>query len=379
MATNVQFSRGSSVNFQNIPKDPNTLYFLTDSHEMYLGGEKYAFGKDITVVVQGNGDTIANATFDRDEKKLVLVLGEAGEAASVIELVRDAVAACVKTVTSDRGSSILVDDSDPENLKLKLNIAEGRNAGNVNIEECSDGLRASVEIPEDAVQGVDAEDKILKLDGKMLKTQLSITTVRENGATYVVLKGLNGVEVSRFDAAEFVKDGMLDSVELKYSSDGLNHRILVLTFNTDAGKEAIELDINDLVDVYVARENGGLREENNEFFIDNSVEASGPINTDVAPAFGEEVTLKAVKYDAHGLITGVGTFKFKMPEIVGGEVGGAGKLVTHLAVGADGEFTGETVDLVTALSASNTDAQVPTAKATWQAIEDAKTVWEDLQ
>ena len=379
MATNVQFSRGSSVNFQNIPKDPNTLYFLTDSHEMYLGGEKYAFGKDITVVVQGNGDTIANATFDRDEKKLVLVLGEAGDAASVIELVRDAVAACVKTVTSDRGSSILVDDSDPENLKLKLNIAEGRNAGNVNIEECSDGLRASVEIPEDAVQGVDAEDKILKLDGKMLKTQLSITTVRENGATYVVLKGLNGVEVSRFDAAEFVKDGMLDKVELKYSSDGLNHRILVLTFNTEAGKEAIELDINDLVDVYVARENGGLREENNEFFIDNNVEASGPINTDVAPAFGEEVTLKAVKYDAHGLITGVGTFKFKMPEIVGGEVGGAGKLVTHLVVGADGEFTGETVDLVTALSASNTDAQVPTAKATWQAIEDARTVWEDLQ
>lgn len=379
MATNVQFSRGSSVNFQNIPKDPNTLYFLTDSHEMYLGGEKYAFGKDITVVVQGNGDTIANATFDRDEKKLVLVLGEAGEAASVIELVRDAVADCVKTVTSDRGSSILVDDSDPENLKLKLNIAEGRNAGNVNIEECSDGLRASVEIPEDAVQGVDAEDKILKLDGKMLKTQLSITTVRENGATYVVLKGLNGVEVSRFDAAEFVKDGMLDKVELKYSSDGLNHRILVLTFNTDAGKEAIELDINDLVDVYVARENGGLREENNEFFIDNNVEASGPINTDVAPAFGEEVSLKAVKYDAHGLITGVGTFKFKMPEIVGGEVGGAGKLVTHLTVGADGEFSGETVDLVTALSASNTDAQVPTAKATWQAIEDARTVWEDLQ
>lgn len=379
MATNVQFSRGSSVNFQNIPKDPNTLYFLTDSHEMYLGGEKYAFGKDITVVVQGNGDTIANATFDRDEKKLVLVLGEAGDAASVIELVRDAVAACVKTVTSDRGSSIVVDDSDPENLKLKLNIAEGRNAGNVNIEECSDGLRASVEIPEDTVQGVDAEDKILKLDGKMLKTQLSITTVKENGATYVVLKGLNGVEVSRFDAAEFVKDGMLDKVELKYSSDGLNHRILVLTFNTEAGKEAIELDINDLVDVYVARENGGLREENNEFFIDNNVEASGPINTDVAPAFGEEVTLKAVKYDAHGLITGVGTFKFKMPEIVGGEVGGAGKLVTHLVVGADGEFTGETVDLVTALSASNTDAQVPTAKATWQAIEDARTVWEDLQ
>ena len=379
MATNVQFSRGSSVNFQNIPKDPNTLYFLPDSHEMYLGGEKYAFGKDITVVVQGNGDTIANATFDRDEKKLVLVLGEAGDAASVIELVRDAVAACVKTVTSDRGSSILVDDSDPENLKLKLNIAEGRNAGNVNIEECSDGLRASVEIPEDAVQGVDAEDKILKLDGKLLKTQLSITTVKENGATYVVLKGLNGVEVSRFDAAEFVKDGMLDKVELKYSSDGLNHRILVLTFNTEAGKEAIELDINDLVDVYVARENGGLREENNEFFIDNNVEASGPINTDVAPAFGEEVSLKAVKYDAHGLITGVGTFKFKMPEIVGGEVGGAGKLVTHLTVGADGEFSGETVDLVTALSASSTDAQVPTAKATWQAIEDARTVWEDLQ
>lgn len=380
MATNVLFSRGSSVNFAQVVKDPNTLYFLNDTHEIYLGGEKYAFGQDISIAITGVGDTVSNVTFDSYQKLLTLVLGEAADAESIQDLLDDAIATCVKSITTDRGSAILVDATDSENPKLSLNIASGSNAGNVVLEECSDGLKASVEIPEDAVTGVKTGDKILALDNKELTSTLSITTVKEDSKTYVILKGINNAEISRFDASEFVKDGMLDSVALKWSSDGLNHRILVLTFNTDAGKEAIELDVNDLVDVYTAAVTGGLSlNDANEFSIANSVIAAvEPINSNKAPAFGETVTLKAVKYDAHGLITGTGDFTFKMPSLVGGSVGSSDKLVTLVSVAADGTVTGSSVDIATSLSASSTNSQIPTAKAVWDAVEDAKTVWESI-
>ena len=72
--TNVLFSRGSSATFPSVLKDPNTIYFLTDTNEIYLGSEKYGFGKDITVAITGVGDTVSNVTWDLasnlDEKVL---------------------------------------------------------------------------------------------------------------------------------------------------------------------------------------------------------------------------------------------------------------------------------------------------------------------
>lgn len=380
MATNVLFSRGSSVSFSGISKDPNTLYFLTDTHEMYLGGDKYAVGQDTQIIVTGVGDTVANAKYEAATKTLTLTLGEADQAESITEAIQEAVKACVKTVTSDAGSSIKVDDSDKENLKLSLNIASDEHAGNVKLEECSDGLKASVDIPEATVQGVAEGDSVLKLNGGELSTKLSITTVKESGTTYVVLKGQDAKEISRFDAAEFVKDGMLESVSLGYSDDGHNHRVLIMKFNTESEQEDIKIDLQDLITLYEAKEDGGLKVVNdNEFAIDNEIEESdGAINKDVAPRFGETVTLKAVKYNKHGLITGTGDFTFKLPTLDGGNVGSEGKLLKHVTLDADGTLTGETVDIATELSASSKDTEIPSAKAVYDAIEGAKTVWENI-
>lgn len=379
MATNVLFSKGSSVNFQNISKDPNTLYFLNDTHEIYLGGDKYAFGTDISVVITGSGDTVSNVSFDAGQKKLIFALSDAAQAASSVSAIQSAIATCVKSIVSS-SAAIVIDSNDSENPAIGLKLATGANAGNVKLEETLAGLKASVDIPEAALEGVDANDKILKVIDGTICSQLSITTVKESGKTYVVLIGKNNTEVSRFDASEFVKDGMLDSVSLRYSSDGLNHRLLVMTFNTDAGKEEIALDINELIDVYTAAAGGGLEVNgSNEFSIKNTVTPSdGIINSNKAPAFGETITLKAVRYDSHGLITGVGDFTFKMPSLVGGSVGGTKKLVTLVTVGTDGTTTGQTVDIATELSAASLDSQIPTAKAVYTAIEGAKTVWESL-
>lgn len=47
------------------------------------------------------------------------------------------------------------------------------------------------------------------------------------------------------DISDFVKDGMLESAEFKQDT-----HTLILTFNTDSGKEPVNIDLSPLVDVY---------------------------------------------------------------------------------------------------------------------------------
>ena len=51
-------------------------------------------------------------------------------------------------------------------------------------------------------------------------------------------------EVQYVDATPFIKDGMISSVTINEAND------LVITFNTDAGKDAIEIPLDEFIDVY---------------------------------------------------------------------------------------------------------------------------------
>ena len=66
---------------------------------------------------------------------------------------------------------------------------------------------------------------------------------------YIIIKNKAGTEVASVNAAKFVKDGMLDSAV--YSTET---KKLTLTWNTDAGKDATEIDLNDLVNTYIGSE-----------------------------------------------------------------------------------------------------------------------------
>ena len=70
-------------------------------------------------------------------------------------------------------------------------------------------------------------------------------TVNEVESDYIVIKNKAGNEVASVNAAKFVKDGMLDKAE--YDKDS---KKLTLTWNTDAGKNATEIELNDLIDTY---------------------------------------------------------------------------------------------------------------------------------
>lgn len=61
----------------------------------------------------------------------------------------------------------------------------------------------------------------------------------------VILKNNAGTIGLGFDASDFIKDGMLDTAV--YNSETNK---ITLTWNTDAGKSTMDIDLNDLVDTY---------------------------------------------------------------------------------------------------------------------------------
>lgn len=81
-------------------------------------------------------------------------------------------------------------------------------------------------------------------------------TVENVESDYIIIKNKAGAEVASVNAAEFVKDGMLDSAV--YSTET---KKLVLTWNTDAGKSATEIDLNDLVNTYIGSEHIAVSNE----------------------------------------------------------------------------------------------------------------------
>lgn len=87
-----------------------------------------------------------------------------------------------------------------------------------------------------------------------------------------------------FDASEFVVDGMLESVSFK-EVDGVKTNILVFTFNTDHGSDAVEVDFADYVDTYYA--DGTSLELKDKTFSIKEVDADKTkLNSDITIAGG---------------------------------------------------------------------------------------------
>ena len=80
---------------------------------------------------------------------------------------------------------------------------------------------------------------------KAYTDNISVAIETKEDDEYIVIKNVNGTEIAAVDATKFVKDGMLESAVYSTST-----KKLVLTWNTDAGKSATEIDLNDLVNTY---------------------------------------------------------------------------------------------------------------------------------
>lgn len=117
--------------------------------------------------------------------------------------------------------------------------------GNVTLSLGANGLKAEDTTALRDIKG----QNFIKKNGTNVEGHLNLTYNTETKK--INLEGFDSSVIASIDATAFIKDGMINTVELV--TDPESHdpgTYLVITFNTDAGKDAIYLDVSSLIDVY---------------------------------------------------------------------------------------------------------------------------------
>lgn len=117
--------------------------------------------------------------------------------------------------------------------------------GNVTLSLGANGLKAE---DTTALRNVTGQN-FIKKNGTNVEGHLNLTYNTETKK--INLEGFDSSIIASIDATAFIKDGMINTVELV--TDPKSHdpgTYIVITFNTDAGKDAIYLDVSSLIDVY---------------------------------------------------------------------------------------------------------------------------------
>lgn len=117
--------------------------------------------------------------------------------------------------------------------------------GNVTLSLGTNGLKAE---DTTALRDVTGQN-FIKKSGTNVEGHLNLTYNTETKK--INLEGFDSSVIASIDATAFIKDGMINTVELV--TDPESHdpgTYLVITFNTDAGKDAIYLDVTSLINVY---------------------------------------------------------------------------------------------------------------------------------
>ena len=153
----------------------------------------------------------------------------------------------------------------------QVNVIEGVKVNGTALEIGEDKL-VNIEIEAPKVKGVDGADKMLSLtENGEVKSELSIKYVKaedsEDNTPRIALFGKGGTTlISTIDATDFVKDGMISSVRLVDTAD--NKKELEIVWNTDAGKETVNVDVTSLLDYYYAGDGIAFNEETRKFSVD---------------------------------------------------------------------------------------------------------------
>lgn len=117
--------------------------------------------------------------------------------------------------------------------------------GNVTLSLGANGLKAE---DTTALRDVTGQN-FIKKNGTNVEGYLNLTYNTETKK--INLEGFDSSIIASIDATAFIKDGMINTVELVTNPESHSPgTYLVITFNTDAGKDAIYLDVSSLIDVY---------------------------------------------------------------------------------------------------------------------------------
>lgn len=142
--------------------------------------------------------------------------------------------------TANKGIEIEGSATTPT-IGIKLDPTQG----NVTLSLGANGLKAE---DTTALRDVTGQ-KFIKKNGTNVEGHINLTY--NTKTKKINLEGFDSSIIASIDATAFIKDGMINTVELV--TDPESHdpgTYLVITFNTDAGKDAIYLDVSSLIDVY---------------------------------------------------------------------------------------------------------------------------------
>lgn len=148
----------------------------------------------------------------------------------------------VRRVGAIRNGGIRIDgDKDTPIVGILLDP----NPGNVTLSLGPEGIKGN---DTTALRNVTGQP-FIKKNNTDVEGCLNLTY--NNETKKINLEGFDSSIIASIDATAFIKDGMINTVELVANPESHDPgTYLVITFNTDAGKDAIYLDVTSLIDVY---------------------------------------------------------------------------------------------------------------------------------
>ena len=223
--------------------------------------------------------------------------------------------------------------------------------------------------PADIVRGLADGEKFLSLDAESGKLGATVgltyytNTEGEVPVYEIRLTGKNGEVISTIDAKSFVKDGMLDSVELVANPDDqAAGTYLVFTWNTEAGlSEPMYVPVTDLIDVYT--QGDGISIENN--VVKAKVKAEDPyleVTTEGLATKGIDNAILAAKNavvgttdDAETAVTLYGVKKYAANIVGAHETAVTEALKGKVDVAGYNEFVASTNAAISAIKVTDVD------------------------
>lgn len=156
-------------------------------------------------------------------------------------------------------------------------------------------------------------DKVLVQDAAGISSVIGLNW--NSDGKKIELTGVGSAVIASIDATDFVKDGILNSVSLVAGTgDDANKTFIHFEFNTDAGKQPLDLDVTGLIDVYLAGD--GLELTDKKFAVKIDVASAylsksgaglkvdgAAIKADIDAAVAAAKTVVAAKNSGHVLVT----------------------------------------------------------------------------
>lgn len=203
-----------------------------------------------------------------------------------------------------------------------------------------------------AIEGIVKDDKVLSKSGNNIMSTLSLDyeTQGEGDAAkkYIVLKGIDGVEIDKIDASDFIADSFLDDVEI-VKVDGKD--TLKFTWSmADGSTKTDSVDLSQYINIYTGVTDEVVVSAENVIGLANK-DVAETTGTALIPAHGGSFNVVTdVTYDTKGRIAGVETTQVTLPTISEGDKTGSDDYVSvqvKTVAGAVSEVVVNTDNLTT--------------------------------